>query len=381
MHVLPGDEPIVIQPEIALFLTSTPPARTPMTVRMGSKLIDIPAGKRDHIVTDTYELPVPVALLSVYPHAHYLASEMLVTATLPGGSEKRLLHIRDWSFHWQQDYRFVTPIALPRGTRLTMRYTYDNSADNPDNPASPPVRVRAGPKSTDEMAELGLQLLTTSASDGAIIAQAFDERERRANIALAEERVRETPDTAEYRALLGGVYVEAGRHADALPHLEAAIRLGERSAAVHNYLGVALMTLGRVPESVAPFRRAVALDPRDERLPFNLGTAVGQLGHTAEAAALYRRAIAVNPDFADAHVNLAVLLASRGRTREALPHYAKAIELRPGSAVIQNNYGGALAAAGRYDEAMRHVLRALEIEPGYPPAVANLRRLQQLGRR
>jgi Flp pilus assembly protein TadD len=39
----------------------------------------------------------------------------------------------------------------------------------------------------------------------------------------------------------------------------------------------------------------------------------------------------------------------------------------------------ALAAAGRYADAMQHVRRALALNPGYPPALENLKRLQQLG--
>ncbi|MEX2270135.1 MAG: tetratricopeptide repeat protein [Vicinamibacterales bacterium] len=379
MHVIPGDEPIALQPEIGLFLTPTPPARTPLTVKMGSKMIDIPPGKRDYVVSDTYELPSPVQLLSVYPHAHYLAAEMLVTATLPDGRVQSLLHIHDWSFHWQQDYRYVTPVPLPPGTRLTMKYTFDNSEGNPDNPSQPPVRVRAGPKSTDEMAELGLQLLPASPQDAARIAADFDRRERIANVAMMEARVREEPQVAEYRAQLGGSLVEAGRHADAVPHLEAAIRLGDRSAPVYSYLGVALMEQGQAAEALGLFRRAASIDRHDERLPFNVGNVLSRLSRHPEAAAAYERSLAINPDFVDARVNLAILLSAAGRTKEALAHYARAVALRPDSAVIQNNYGGALAAAGRYTDAIRHVRRALEIAPGYPPAVQNLERLHRMG--
>lgn len=379
LHVIPGKEPISLQPQIGLYFTPAPPARSPITERMGSKAIDIPPGHRDYVVTDTYELPVAVELLSVYPHAHYLATDMRVTAAFPDGRESLLLHIRDWSFHWQQDYRFVTPIALPRGTRLTMRYTYDNSADNPDNPSDPPVRVRAGPKSTDEMAELGLQLLPRSAADAGVIARAFAERELVANAAAVEARVREEPRVAEYRALLGGTYVEMGRHADAIPHLETAIRLDPRSVAAHSYLGVALFEQRRLDAALRAFRRAAALDARDERLPFNIGNVLSALGRPADAVAAYRRSLAISPDFVDAHVNLAVAEFSRGRVAAALEHYARALALAPDSAVIHSNLGGALAAAGRYEEAMRHVRRALELEPGYPPALDNLRRLQGLG--
>src|SRR4029079_695150 len=134
LHMLPPKTPHAVQPAIALYLTDTPPAQTPLTVKMGSRLIDIPAGDPAHVITDTYELPVPVDLMSVYPHAHYLARDMLVTAAFPDGTVKPLLHIPEWSFHWQQDYRYVTPIPLPRGTRVTLRYVYDNSDQNEENP-------------------------------------------------------------------------------------------------------------------------------------------------------------------------------------------------------------------------------------------------------
>src|SRR5215471_3727390 len=134
LHMLPTKKAAVIQPTIALFLTASPPAQTPLTLTMSPKTIDIPAGKSDYTITDTYEMPVPVDLLSVYPHAHYLGKDMLVTAAFPDGSTKTLLHIPEWSFHWQQDYRFVSPVALPAGTRVTMKYPYDNSDENEDNP-------------------------------------------------------------------------------------------------------------------------------------------------------------------------------------------------------------------------------------------------------
>jgi Tfp pilus assembly protein PilF len=379
VHLLAQDADVPVQPTIGLFLTDTPPAHTPLTVRMGSKLIDIPPGDPAYVVTDTYDLPVAVDLLGVYPHAHYLGREMLATATLPDGAVRTLIHIRHWSFHWQQDYRYVTPLALPAGTRLTMRYTYDNSEGNPHNPRRPPVRVRAGPESTDEMAELGLQLLPKSRADANRLAQEFGERELRANVALGESRVREEPDEAEYRAFLGGAYVEAGRHADAIPHLEAALRLKDRSAETYNYLGAARMAEGRVADALKLFQQAAALAPRDERIHFNVGAALADLSRPDEAVAAYERALAVNPDYPDAHVNLGLILLGRRRMPEALGHFQRAVDINPDSAFLQNNLAGALAMAGRYAEAMRHVQRALDLQPGYGPALDNLNRLRRLG--
>jgi Flp pilus assembly protein TadD len=379
LHMLATDVPRAIRPTVALFFTDTPPAAAPLTLKMGSKLIDIPAGQRDYVVTDTYELPVPFDLLSVYPHAHYLATEMRVTATLPGGVEKSLLYIKRWSFHWQQDYRFVTPVSLPAGTTLTMRYTYDNSDQNQDNPHHPPVRVRLGPQSTDEMAELGLQVLPKSLADAASLVQSFVDRDALANVTLGETRVRDSPDNAEYRAFLGASLVEVGRFADAIPHLQAAIRLDEKSAGVHNDLATALMQEGRVPEALTHIQRAIALAPNDERMYFTLGSALARAKRFPEAAVAYERAIAINPDFPEAHVNLGSLLTSRGRPQDALPHFERAAELMPNSAVIQNNVASALAQLGRFAEAMQHVRRAIALRPDYEPAQANLKRLQQMG--
>lgn len=379
LHLVPSRKELVIAPTIGLFLTDTPPARTPLTLKMGSKAIDIPAGQSDYVVTDTYELPAAIELMSVYPHAHYLGHEMRVTATLPGGAVKTLLDIPHWSFHWQQDYRYVTPVALPRGTRLTMRYSYDNSRDNEDNPSDPPVRVRVGPKSTDEMAELGLQVLTASSADAATLMQSFAERDAQANVALGEQRVREEPGNAEYRAFLGGAYVEVGRYADAIPHLNAALKLDDRLAGVHADLGTALMAEGRLDAALVHLQRAATLAPKDETMQFNLGNGLKAAGRAPEAGAAYTRALAINPDFADAHANLGVLFFGSGRMREALSHFERAVALRPSSAVIHTNYSSALAASGRYPEALRHARRALELNPSYPPALENLARLERMG--
>lgn len=379
LHLIPPKKALVVQPTVGLFLSDKPPVQVPLTVKMSSKSIDIPAGQRDYAIIDTYRLPVPVDLLSVYPHAHYLGKDMRVTATFPDGAVKTLLHIPQWSFHWQQDYRYAEPIPLPAGTTLTMRYTYDNSDDNEENPRHPPVRVQIGSRSVDEMAELGLQVLPKSPADAALLTQSFADRDALANVAMAEMRARQSPRNAEYQAFLGGSYVEVGRFGDAIPPLEAALRIDPRSASAHNDLGTVLLSLGRRSEALAHLERAALLAPRDERMYFNLGNALRESSRFDEAGRAYLHALAINPDFADAHVNLGTLLFSRGRLAEALPHFQRAVELEPESAVIHNDFAGVLAAAGRYPEALRHVQRALALSPDYPPALDNLKRLQQLG--
>ena len=110
-------------------------------------------------------MPVDVEVQAVQPHAHYRARSVRGDATLPDGTVKPLITIGDWDFRWQHVYRFVTPLKLPKGTRLSMRYTYDNSAENARNPEHPPKRARWGQRSSEEMGDLWIQVLTRDARD------------------------------------------------------------------------------------------------------------------------------------------------------------------------------------------------------------------------
>ena len=148
--------------EVEFHFADQPATRDPAILVISSSMIDIPAGVPDYLAVNSFTLPVDVDVLSVYPHAHYLGKDLRVTAVLPGGREVSLIHIPDWDFNWQDDYRLSEPIFLPAGTTILKEYTFDNSAENPHNPSSPPTRVVYGSNSTDEMADLILQVLPRS---------------------------------------------------------------------------------------------------------------------------------------------------------------------------------------------------------------------------
>ncbi len=112
LHMLPSGKPEVIQPSIGLFFTDTPPTHVPLVITLQSKTIEIPAGKQDYTIEDSYVLPADIDVLSVYPHAHYLATDMKGFATLPDGSVTWLLWIKAWDFNWQDTYRYAVA-ALP----------------------------------------------------------------------------------------------------------------------------------------------------------------------------------------------------------------------------------------------------------------------------
>ncbi len=113
-------------------------------LRLGRQNIDIQPDDSRYTSTDSFVLPVDVEVQAVQPHAHYRAREVRGTARLPDGTIRPLIYLKDWDFRWQQVYRYMKPVSLPKGTTLAMEIVFDNSAANPRNPSRPPKRVAGG---------------------------------------------------------------------------------------------------------------------------------------------------------------------------------------------------------------------------------------------
>lgn len=129
---------------------------------VGSANIDIPPGARDHRVAADFTLPTDIKLLGIFPHMHFLGTEMQARATRPDGEIEPLIWIDPWDFNWQDKFVYAAPLELPHGTRIDLEARFDNSADNPHNPSHPPQRVLFGEESTDEMCLAILQAATAS---------------------------------------------------------------------------------------------------------------------------------------------------------------------------------------------------------------------------
>ncbi|MBI1369600.1 MAG: hypothetical protein GC162_13215 [Planctomycetes bacterium] len=136
---------------IGLYFTDAAPTEQMMPIPMISRAIDIPPGEKNYTRELSFKLPVDVKVIGLTPHAHQVCRDMKVLADMPDGTTKTVIHIPDWDFNWQEQYRYADPPTIPAGATLRTISTYDNSADNPRNPNSPPKRITWGPESTDEM--------------------------------------------------------------------------------------------------------------------------------------------------------------------------------------------------------------------------------------
>ncbi len=258
LHLMPGATPQPVQASVGFFFTDRPPARTGYMLRLGRQDLDIAAGQRDYVSTDAYTLPVDVEAIAVQPHAHFLAREVRAWATLPGGVVEPLILITDWDFHWQDVYTYARPLVLPKGTKIEMRYTYDNSAANRRNPHRPPQRVTFGQTSGSEMGSLWLQVVPRHAGDLAILERDFGPKILRDDIAGNEKWLEVEPGNAQLRAELAACYLEANRTDAALAQLQEALRLDPVAGRYYD-VGRVLLLQEKYGDADPAFRRALNL--------------------------------------------------------------------------------------------------------------------------
>ncbi|HLX62160.1 MAG TPA: tetratricopeptide repeat protein [Planctomycetota bacterium] len=300
LHMQPSGKPEPIQPSIAFYFTDRPGTVHPMIVLLRRVDIDIPAGEKAYSVRAQYTLPVDVDVLGLLPHLHYLGKDVKAFATLPDGSRTRLLWIKDWNFNWQSDYTCKRPVFVPKGSRLEMEYTFDNSKDNPLNPSDPPKRVQYGPNSTDEMAELWVQLVPHSAGDAAILQQDRARADMEDLFALNTVRLRQNPADSHAHLQLGKALIQKGQMNEAEEHLRAAVRFGENDSETHYFLAYYLNDHLDDPklraECLREFQRAVQLDPENFEALNGLGRTLLQLGDPRDAARVLAEALRLHPD-------------------------------------------------------------------------------------
>jgi tetratricopeptide (TPR) repeat protein len=331
-------------------------------LRLGRQDIDIAAGQRDYVNTDSYTLPVDVEALAVQPHAHYLAREIRAWATLPGGAVEPLIHIKDWDFHWQDVYTYSRPVVLPKGTRIEMQYTYDNSVGNRRNPNRPPRRVTFGQTSSSEMGSLWLQVVPRHGGDLAVLERDFGPKILRDDIAGNEKWLEVEPGNAELRAELAACYLEANRFDEALAQLKQAARL-ESSAGRHYDVARVLLLQEKYDEAEVSFRAALSSRPDFAEAIYGLAVVLHGQSRIEDAIELYQQALNRDPANVSGHYNLGRAFASRGQNERAIQSYQKAIELSPEDADSRQSLARALVLVNQLPEAMYQYRRTLEIDP------------------
>jgi hypothetical protein len=79
-------------------------------------------------------LGADTSVLAVWPELGPGGRSLEMTALKPDGAVQPLLWVHDYSPEWPTPFIFQAPIALPRGTRISITAYFDNAGDRPSSP-------------------------------------------------------------------------------------------------------------------------------------------------------------------------------------------------------------------------------------------------------
>jgi tetratricopeptide (TPR) repeat protein len=224
-----------------------------------------------------------------------------------------------------------------------------------------------------ESANLKLVLAFALAKDPA----RREEAARRFEEALAAG----VPQPGPVRLELGGILLDGGRAADALPHLEEAARLLPELSAAHYKLAQARRATGDAAGAEQALARFQELDSREQataRDSKELGIALNEAQNLAsenrltESLARLDALHAAHPDDPRVNAQRAKVLYSMGRRREAEASIAAASARSPGRAEYRYLEGLFHMYAGRLAAAETALREALQIDGGLAEAHALL---------
>ena len=120
---------------------------------IGSRGWEIPPGHGNWQVGSSRTYKTDTVFISLHPHMHFRGSSMKYTAYYPDGTTEVLLDVPKYDYSWQTQYTYTEPKFIPKGTRVEIIATYDNSENRK---AMYPVldigrAVASGGRSVDEM--------------------------------------------------------------------------------------------------------------------------------------------------------------------------------------------------------------------------------------
>jgi Flp pilus assembly protein TadD/mono/diheme cytochrome c family protein len=374
MHLKPTGKVETIRARIGLYFTPNAPTKLPILVQLEhDAALNIPAGDANFLVEDKLTLPVAVDVLAIYPHAHYLGKRLEGWADLPDGSRKDLILIPNWDIDRQSIYRYAAPVTLPAGAVIHMRYSYDNSAANPHNPNSPPIRVTNGNRSVDEMGHLWLQLLPHPEPG-----QKQDPREPILRAWMQNVLEKSPADPTALFNLASLDMSEAQSQSDfatAATLYKQALKSRPNDARMRTALAAALLQSGDEPHARQELLAAIAADPTYPDAPYNLALIEAAANELPEALHHLQTTIALEPANLDARHGLVALYIAQNQLPEAIREQKIVTTLAPALAAEWDDLGALLARSGDRSAAAEAFHHALAIDPADTKAQADLDRL------
>lgn len=148
-------------------------------------------------------------------------------------------------------------------------------------------------------------------------------------ITAAQELTQRYPDLAEAHMLCGQAMIEAGRHDDAMVHLNRSLELNAGQAEAHCLAGTVAQGRHDLEAAARHFTSAVALEPRNARYRVFLANLRLRRGQFDDARRELLEAIRLDTANHEAYAALADVYTQQNKIEPALTQIQKAIDNTP----------------------------------------------------
>lgn len=178
LHYGPAMKDTTDQSAIYIYYSKTAPKRVTKELMMGTNGVSsikpalvIKANEKKTCRSSLY-LPESISVLTINPHMHLLGTSFKAYAIGPSKDTVKLISIPKWDFRWQYFYTFPKMLKIVAGSTLHLEATFDNTADNVNNPFDPPQQIQertdlfgSGMRTTDEMLQFIITYLPYELGD------------------------------------------------------------------------------------------------------------------------------------------------------------------------------------------------------------------------
>jgi peroxiredoxin len=150
LHYTPNGKATKDRSSVGITFAKKPPKFELYTNAFANESILVPPFEQHYRAEATWRPRDDVRIISFTPHMHWRGKDFSYEIIYPDGNRRTRLSVPRWDFNWQNVYQFKEPIKVPKGGRIHAVAHWDNSRNNPYNPA-PDKEVRFGLQTWDEM--------------------------------------------------------------------------------------------------------------------------------------------------------------------------------------------------------------------------------------
>jgi tetratricopeptide (TPR) repeat protein len=190
-----------------------------------------------------------------------------------------------------------------------------------------------------------------------------------------EAVIRLEPDNFKAVLAIGQIHLETNRLPEARKYFQRALELNQRSPELWNNLGILEMETGNFTAALQHFEKALSIQPRFAFAALNAGSVYLKMSDPASAEKMFKRVLELDPDDADASNQLGLLCAKQNRGDEALKWFQNAIRANRKHPGAINNLGVLYMQRGQVNDALATFQFGVEAAPEDESLHLNLARI------